>query len=122
MGAVRFAGAALNRTRAIEPAPIAGHGRLGEKECNAILSYGLAGQLQKFVHGYARHGNAARAVREAHLSDGSGARRKGWQLLQKPHVVKAIIAELRQRKAADARQRASDDWRLGAASRPSTSA
>ena len=69
----------------------------------------LAGQLQKFVHGYARHGNAARAVREAHLSDGSGARRKGWQLLQKPHVVKAIIAELRQRKAADARQRASDE-------------
>ena len=46
----------------------------------------------RFVAGYCDHGNAARAVRESGLGEGSGARRKGYQLLQKPHVRAAISA------------------------------
>ena len=70
----------------------------------------------RFAAGYCDHGNAARAAREAGLGDGSGARRKGYQLLQKPHVRAAIAA----RSAAvlnHADQRAEDDARAAALAR-----
>ena len=70
----------------------------------------------RFAAGYCDHGNAARAAREAGLGEGSGARRKGYQLLQKPHVRAAIAA----RSAAvlnHAHQRAEDDARAAALTR-----
>ena len=70
----------------------------------------------RFAAGYCDHGNAARAVREAGLGEGSGARRKGYQLLQKPFIRAAIAA----RSAAvvnHVHQRAEDDARVAALTR-----
>ena len=62
------------------------------KRCKRHPELELSARTQQFVRGYLEHGNAARAAREAGLGEGSGARRKGYQLLQKPHVRAAIAA------------------------------
>ena len=86
------------------------------KRCQRNPALRLDYRTQQFIRGYLDHGNAARAVRESGLGEGSGARRKGWQLLQKPHVRAAIAA----RSAAVvnyAHQRAEDDARVAALTR-----
>ena len=70
----------------------------------------------RFAAGYCDHGNAARAVRESGLGDGSGARRKGYQLLQKPHI-RAVIAARSAAVLNHADQRAEDDARVAALTR-----
>ena len=54
--------------------------------------------------------------REAGLGEGSGARRKGRQLLQKPHV-RAAIADLKAAVLNRADQRTEDDARAAALAR-----
>ena len=86
------------------------------KRCQRNPALRLEYRTARFVAGYCDHGNAARAARDAGLGEGSGARRKGWQLLQKPHVRAAIAA----RSAAvvnHAHQRAEDDARAAALTR-----
>ena len=86
------------------------------KRCQRNPALRLEYRTTRFVAGYCDHGNAARAAREAGLGEGSGARRKGYQLLQKPHVRAAIAA----RSAAvlnHAHQRAEDDARAAALTR-----
>ena len=61
------------------------------KRCQRHPELRLEYRTTQFAAGYCDHGDAARAVREAGLGEGSGARRKGWQLLQKPHI-RAVIA------------------------------
>ena len=56
------------------------------KKCKRHPELELSARTQQFVRGYLEHGNAARAAREAGLGEGSGARRKGYQLLQKPYI------------------------------------
>ena len=70
----------------------------------------------RFVAGCADHGNAARAAREAGLGDSSGARRKGYQLLQKPYI-RAAIADLKAAVLNRAHPRAEDDARAAALTR-----
>ena len=67
----------------------------------------------RFVAGCADHGNAARAAREAKLGTGLGARRKGYQLLQKPYI-RAAIADLKAAVLNRADQRAEGDARAAA--------
>ena len=64
------------------------------KRCQRNPALRLEYRTTRFVAGYCDHGNAARAAREAGLGDGSGARRKGYQLLQKPYI-RAAIADLK---------------------------
>ena len=70
----------------------------------------------RFVAGYCDHGNAARAARDAGLGEGSGARRKGYQLLQKPYI-RAAIADLKAAVLNRAHRRAEDDARAAALAR-----
>ena len=86
------------------------------KRCQRNPALRLEYRTTRFATGYCDHGNAARAAREAGLGEGSGAKRKGWQLLQKPHIRAAIAA----RSAAvlnHAHQRAEDDARAAALAR-----
>ena len=74
-------------------------GRLGDlvgKDASVNPALRFDYRSTRFVAGYCDHGNAARAARDAGLGEGSGARRKGYQLLQKPHV-RAVIAARKRR-------------------------
>ena len=98
------------RPRIPHLAPGAGFGRGGRSDASAIPSCAWITARLGSLLGYCDHGTAARAAREAGLGEGSGARRKGWQLLQKPYIRAAIAA----RSAAvlnHAHQRARGRWR-----------
>ena len=86
------------------------------KKCQRNPALRLDYRTQQFIRGYLDHGNAARAVRESVLGEGSGARRKGWQLLQKPHI-RAVIAARSAAVVNYAHQRAEDDARMAALTR-----
>ena len=86
------------------------------KRCQRNPALRLEYRTTRFVAGYCDHGNAARAAREAGLGEGSGARRKGYQLLQKPYI-RAAIADLKAAVLNRADQRAEDDARAAALTR-----
>ena len=86
------------------------------KRCQRHPELRLEYRTTQFAAGYCDHGDAARAVREAGLGEGSGARRKGWQLLQKPHI-RAVIAARSAAVLNHAHQRAEDDARVAAFTR-----
>ena len=86
------------------------------KRCQRNPALRLDYRTQQFIRGYLDHGNAARAVRDARLGEGSGARRKGYQLLQKPHI-RTVIAARSAAVVNHDHQRAEDDARVAALTR-----
>ena len=81
------------------------------KRCQLNPALRLDYRTRQFVAGYVDHGNAARAVREAELGTGLGARRNGYQLLRKPYIRNAI-EDLKAAILKRGRQATEDEARL----------
>ena len=75
------------------------------KKCKRHPELELSARTQQFVRGYLEHDNAARGARAAEFGTGLGARRKGYQLLQKPYI-RAAIEEMKAAILNRAHQRA----------------
>ena len=86
------------------------------KRCQRHPELRMEYETQQFIRAYRDHGNAARAVREAKLGTGLGARRKGYRLLQKGYI-RAKLDELKAATLDRERQQVEEDARSAALTR-----